>query len=103
RRSLLEAYQQLLRYREDLENPPLLVVCDLNRFEIHTNFTGKPTVVFAFDLDHLSEPANLDVLQLRDLLLMAFSATLARINRTFLSTTNRRESRGGSAIFSIYR
>jgi hypothetical protein len=22
------AYQQLLRYREDLENPPLLVVCD---------------------------------------------------------------------------
>lgn len=39
----------------------------------------------------------------RDLLLMAFSATLARINRTFLSTTNRRESRGGSAIFSLYR
>jgi hypothetical protein len=34
---------------------------------------------------------------------MAFSATLARINRTFLSTTYRRESRGGSAIFSIYR
>src|SRR5260370_33696200 len=26
RRSLTEAYQQLLRYREDLENPPLLVV-----------------------------------------------------------------------------
>src|SRR5205823_12044618 len=39
----------------------------------------------------------------RDLLLMAFSATLARINRTFISTTNRKESRGGSAIFSIYR
>jgi hypothetical protein len=39
----------------------------------------------------------------RDLLLLAFSATLARINRTFLSTNNRRESRGGSAIFSIYR
>jgi len=39
----------------------------------------------------------------RDLLLMAFSATLARINRTFLSANNRAESRGGSAIFSIYR
>src|SRR6202035_4749676 len=63
RRSLLEAYQQLLRYREDLENPPLLVVCDLDRFEIHTNFTAKPTVVFAFDLDQLGEPANLDVLR----------------------------------------
>jgi 16S rRNA G966 N2-methylase RsmD len=39
----------------------------------------------------------------RDLLLMAFSATLVRINRTFLSAANRAESRGGSAIFSIYR
>lgn len=39
----------------------------------------------------------------RDLLLFAFSATLARINRTFLSSTNRAESRGGSAIFSLYR
>ena len=59
RRSLQEAYQQLLLYREDLENPPLLVVCDLDRFEIHTNFTAKPTVVFAFDLDHLAETAKL--------------------------------------------
>ena len=50
RRSLLEAYQQLLRYREDLENPPLLVVCDLNRFEVHTNFTGTAKRVYDFDL-----------------------------------------------------
>src|SRR5438045_829844 len=40
RKNLDEAYQQLLQYREDLENPPLLVVCDLNRFKVHTNFTG---------------------------------------------------------------
>ncbi|MBI1900976.1 MAG: hypothetical protein HYS13_07680 [Planctomycetia bacterium] len=39
----------------------------------------------------------------RELLRLAFSATLVRINRTFLSATNRRESRGGSAVFSIYR
>src|ERR1035437_11108378 len=32
-RDLNIAYQQLLKYREDLENPPLLVVCDLERFE----------------------------------------------------------------------
>src|SRR6266568_2948137 len=63
KKDLEAAYQQLLRYREDLENPPLLVVCDLDRFEIHTNFTAKPTVVFAFDLDNLAEPANLDVLR----------------------------------------
>ena len=53
RRNLLEAYKQLQFYREDLENPPLLVVSDLDRFEIHTNFTAKPTVVHAFSLDEL--------------------------------------------------
>jgi hypothetical protein len=50
RKNLTDAYQQLLAYREDLENPPLLMVCDLNRFEIHTNFTGTVKSVFAFDL-----------------------------------------------------
>ena len=39
-KDLAAAYQQLLKYREDLENPPLLVVCDMDRFEVHTNFTG---------------------------------------------------------------
>src|SRR5712691_7857220 len=28
-KDLVEAYRQLSLYREDLENPPLLVVCDL--------------------------------------------------------------------------
>src|SRR6266851_6108206 len=63
RRNLVEAYQQLQFYREDLNNPPLLVVSDLDRFEIHTNFTGKPAVVFAFSLNDLAEPKNLDVLR----------------------------------------
>src|SRR5207248_10128477 len=63
RRSLAEAYQQLLLYREDLENPPLLVVCDLDRFEIHTNFTNTVKEVHAFDLDGLAEPANLTLLR----------------------------------------
>ena len=39
-KDLAAAYRQLLRYREDLENPPLLVTCDQERFEVHTNFTG---------------------------------------------------------------
>ena len=34
---------------------------------------------------------------------LAWSATLAKINRTFLSAEGRAESRGGSSIFSIYR
>jgi len=50
RKNLDAAYQQLLQYREALENPPLLVVCDLDRFEVHTNFTNTPTVVHAFTL-----------------------------------------------------
>jgi len=41
--------------------------------------------------------------QARDLCLLAFSSALVRINRTFLSASNRRESRGGSAVFSLYR
>ena len=32
------AYQQLLQYRENLNNPPLLVVTDINHWEIHSNF-----------------------------------------------------------------
>ncbi|MFH1108381.1 MAG: DNA methyltransferase [Planctomycetota bacterium] len=61
-KNLGAAYQQLNLYREALENPPLLVVCDLDRIEIHTNFTGTVTKVYAFDLQGLSEPANLEVL-----------------------------------------
>ena len=61
-KNLDAAYQQLNLYREALENPPLLVVCDLDRIEIHTNFTGTVTKVYAFDLRGLSEPANLEVL-----------------------------------------
>ena len=34
RKDLSAAYEQLLRYREDLENPPLLAVCDLSLIHI---------------------------------------------------------------------
>ncbi|MGH7747845.1 MAG: DNA methyltransferase, partial [Candidatus Dormibacteria bacterium] len=39
----------------------------------------------------------------RNGMLLAWSATLAKLNRTFLSAEGRAESRGGSSIFSIYR
>jgi len=52
-KDLNAAYQQLLKYREDLQNPPLLVVCDLSRFEIHTNFTDTAKRVYRFALDDL--------------------------------------------------
>jgi hypothetical protein len=62
-KDLAAAYQQLLLYREDLENPPLLVVCDLDRFHVHTNFTGTAKQVHRFDLSGLAAPANLDLLR----------------------------------------
>jgi hypothetical protein len=62
-KDLKGAYAQLLQYRESLENPPLLVVCDLDRFEIHTNFTGTAKRVHSFDLAGVAEPKNLDVLR----------------------------------------
>ncbi|MBZ5503874.1 MAG: class I SAM-dependent DNA methyltransferase [Acidobacteriia bacterium] len=72
RKNLDEAYTQLLQYREDLENPPLLITCDLNRFEVHTNFTNTAPKIYKFQLaDLLSNKPNesceippLDVLRL---------------------------------------
>lgn len=52
-KNLVDAYKQLLSYREDLDNPPLLVVCDLARFEVHTNFTDTAKKVYAFTLADL--------------------------------------------------
>lgn len=55
KKDLVGAYQQLLQYREALDNPPLLVVCDLDRFEVHTNFTNTPATVYEFALSDLLE------------------------------------------------
>ena len=49
-KDLKRAYKQVNDYREDLGNPPLLVVCDMERFEVHTNFTATSKRVYAFDL-----------------------------------------------------
>ena len=52
---LAAAYRQLLDYREDLENPPALVVSDMDRIEVHTNFTGTRPAVHELTLDDLAE------------------------------------------------
>lgn len=38
-----EALKQLMQYALPLENPPLLVVSDRLRIQIHTHFTGRPS------------------------------------------------------------
>jgi hypothetical protein len=50
-------------YVDDLANPPLLVCCDLVRFQIHTNFTGLPPETIRFTVAALSDPAILDTLR----------------------------------------
>lgn len=55
-KDLAEAYQQLLRYRENLYNPPLLVVCDIERWEIHTNWPNTEKRVYKFSNEDLLNP-----------------------------------------------
>lgn len=62
-KDLRAAYRQLQLYRESLDNPPLLVVCDIDRIEVHTNFTGSAKRVYSFNLETLPLPENLDVLR----------------------------------------
>ena len=59
RKDLKAAYKQLNDYREDLENPPLLVVCDMERIEIHTNFTNTDSQVYDLSLDDLATPEGM--------------------------------------------
>ncbi len=42
------AYKQVQTYREALGNPPLLVVSDIDGFEIHTNWTNTETWIYRF-------------------------------------------------------
>ncbi len=56
RKDLRAAYIQLQQYAVALENPPLLVVCDLDRFRIHTNWTNTVQQVYEIALDDLHHP-----------------------------------------------
>lgn len=59
KKDLGDAYKQLLDYREALENPPLLIVCDLDRFEVRTNWTNTLTKLYSFTLaDLAADPAE---------------------------------------------
>jgi hypothetical protein len=62
-KDLNAAYDQLLRYREALESPPLLVVCDMDRFVIHTNFTATVGKTYEISLDDLNTPRNIEILR----------------------------------------
>ena len=55
-KDLQAAYVQLQQYAVALENPPLLIVCDMDRFRIHTNWTNTVQGIHEITLDDLHEP-----------------------------------------------
>lgn len=57
-KSLGKALQQALLYARELGNPPLLIVSDLSRIEVHTNFTGSSPRTLAITLDDLAHDAR---------------------------------------------
>ena len=63
RKDLEAAYDQLLRYRESLENPPLLIVADHHLIRIHTNFTNTVKKEYELELDDLLDPDKLEILR----------------------------------------
>ena len=57
-KDLKAAYEQLQRYRENLNNPPLLVVTDINHWEIHTNFPNTAKQVYAFSHSQIASDSE---------------------------------------------
>ena len=51
-----KSYAQLQQYKDALENPPLLIVSDFDRFEVHTSCTGMAKKVHGFGRKGLAEP-----------------------------------------------
>src|SRR5215212_2235156 len=60
---LEKAYDQLLRYRDSLQNPPLLIVSDINHIIIRTNYTNLPTRTYTLTLDDLLKPESINILK----------------------------------------
>ena len=57
------AFNQLRQYALALENPPLLIVSDMARFRIYTNWTNSVSVMHEFALEELADAAVLDKLK----------------------------------------
>jgi hypothetical protein len=63
KKNLDDAYRQLLRYRESLLNPPLLVVCDFDHYIVRTNFNGAVQETHEFTNATIDTPDSLRILR----------------------------------------
>ena len=57
------AFRQLRQYALALENPPLLIVSDMARFRIRTNWTNSVSRTYEFGLEELVDAATRDKLK----------------------------------------
>ena len=62
-KDLQAALRQLQQYALALENPPLLIVSDMETMEIHTNFSNTVNVVHRLTLDDLADPEKWELLR----------------------------------------
>jgi type II restriction/modification system DNA methylase subunit YeeA len=62
KRDLNAAMDQLVRYAAALENPPLQVVCDTDRFIIRTAWTNTVPKQYEIELDDLALPEKREIL-----------------------------------------
>ncbi len=63
RKDLKAAFAQLQQYAVALENPPLLIVSDMDRIQLHTNWTNTVQQVHDIALDELADAAKRDLLK----------------------------------------
>jgi type II restriction/modification system DNA methylase subunit YeeA len=79
-----KAYNQLLQYRDSLQNPPLLVVSDMSTIIIRTNYTNYKTQCFTLTLDDLLTSEGL-----RTLKAVFFNPEELRPNETLQAVTEK--------------
>lgn len=59
------AYDQLRLYRDALENPPIMIVSDMDRFVVRTNFNDMPVKEFFFTNEEIGADGGESVALLR--------------------------------------
>ena len=57
-KDLQAAFEQLTKYKDDLSNPPLLIVTDINHWEIHTNFVNTQNRPYVFHHDEIASSSE---------------------------------------------
>lgn len=61
--SLSAAHKQILNYAGALANPPLLLTCDTDRIEIHTNWNDLVSTTIVIKLEEFLDPERLQTLK----------------------------------------